>query len=1340
MFDFVTIKHKNKKDVCEVYPVFKICKSKDLILKGGDFYAAWLDDIGLWSTNEQDVVDRVDKMIFEDVQKNGGIPQYMWDGSSGSIDMWHKYVQKQARGCQGELDMNLTFADDPPDRNQFASKRLPYALADGPCPCWDQIISTLYSPEERHKIEWAIGAIVTGESKNLQKFLVFYGDSGTGKSTILNIIQQLFDGYWCSFEAKALGAANASFALEPFKNNPLVAIQHDGDLSKIEDNTRLNSLISHETMRMNEKYKSSYDMKFNAFCLMGTNKPVKITDAKSGIIRRLIDVSPTGKLIPNRKYKDLMNGVKFELGEIANHCKNVYLDDPRYYNDYIPQSMLLSSNDFFNFIVDNYIQLKQDDGISENAAWNKYLKYCDDSLITYPLVRRTFRAELSNYFNTFIATYKLPDGTVVSNYYKGFKSEKVDGLAFLKTEDDDEPDTKLIDFRKTESPFDRLAKDFPAQYANEEGSPCRKWDDVTTTLSDIDTSKLHFVRFPEDHKNHIVIDFDIPDESGNKSLERNLEAASKWPPTYAELSKSGCGIHLHYIYAGDVDKLSRIYDNHIEVKVFTGKSSLRRKLTFNNGRDISVLSSGLPEKEVKQTIDPDIILNEKGIRTTIKKCLNKEIHPATKPSIDFIYKILEDANSAGIKYDVTDLRPAVISFANSSTNQAPYCLALTTKMKFSSEESSDDIPFTDEKPIVFFDVEVLPNLFVICWKFQGKEHSVNKMINPSVDAVINLTKYRLIGFNNKGYDNHILYARMLGEPIERLFEISRDLISNDNPFKGYSESKNLSYTDIYDFASAPNKQSLKKWEIALGIHHQELGLPWDQPVPEDMFETVADYCCNDVLATEALFDHLKEDWSARLILADIADMTPNASTNSLTTRIVFGKDRAPQSQFNYRFMGDVSQIDDNYIPETMVKYGCNPEYTKFNSKGQPVFPGYTFDRGKSLYRGIEAGEGGFVWALPGMYGNVALLDIASMHPTSTEKEELFGPEYTKRFSELKKARVLIKHHDYEGAKKLMGGKLEKYLKDDSMADALATALKTPINSMYGLTAAHFDNAARDPRNKDNIVAKRGALFMINLKYELEARGYKCVHFKTDSVKIADATPEAIQFVIDYGRMYGYDFEHEATYDRMCLVNNAVYIALYASLEKCYSLYGEEYVNAAKDVCKGNKKHPREWTATGAQFAVPYVFKTLFSKEPIIFSDMCETKAVKTNIYLDFNEDLSEFEHDRKFVGKVGLFCPIKHGCGGAEMVRETEDKKTGGVKYDAVTGTKGYRWLEAEMVKNTDKEADIDISYYRKLVDDAINGSGTEKNRKPGLMDYGDPEWFCSDATYIPSDPHIYPF
>ena len=193
------------------------------------------------------------------------------------------------------------FANTPRKRELYSSISLPYALEEGDTTAWDEMTSVLYSPEELHKIEWAIGSIVAGESKNLQKFFVFYGAPKTGKSTIMNIIEKLFQGYTTAFDAKALGSSSGVFALEAFRSNPLIAIQQDGDLSKIEDNTRLNSLISHETMMVNEKYKAQYPMRINTILFMGTNKPVKISDSKSGILRRLVDImiSCTSRSISN---------------------------------------------------------------------------------------------------------------------------------------------------------------------------------------------------------------------------------------------------------------------------------------------------------------------------------------------------------------------------------------------------------------------------------------------------------------------------------------------------------------------------------------------------------------------------------------------------------------------------------------------------------------------------------------------------------------------------------------------------------------------------------------------------------------------------------------------------------------------------------------------------------------------------------------------------------------------------------------------------------------------------------------------------------------------------------
>lgn len=416
-----------------------------------------------------------------------------------------------------------------------------------------------------------------------------------------------------------------------------------------------------------------------------------------------------------------------------------------------------------------------------------------------------------------------------------------------------------------------------------------------------------------------------------------------------------------------------------------------------------------------------------------------------------------------------------------------------------------------------------------------------------------------------------------------------------------------------------------------------------------------------------------------------------------------------------------------------------------------AFPGYEYVDGKNMYMGENVGFGGYVYAEPGIYTDVALLDIASQHPHSIIAMNCFG-DYTKNFKELLDARIAIKHEDWKKVEKMLNGKLKPYIeqvkKGEMSSKDLANALKIAINSVYGLTSASFDNPFRDPRNINNIVALRGALFMVTLKHEVIKKGFKVAHIKTDSIKIPNATPEIINFVTKFGEKYGYKFEHEATYDRMCLVNDAVYIAKY------------------KD---------GGWTATGTQFQVPFVYKTLFSHEDIVFDDMCETKSVSQGeLYLDMNEDLpdvtdlekelkkledswkkangetnglsgtgssnggsmfkgseeeffarkAELEkeiakgHNYIFVGRVGRFCPMIDGAGGGVLYRCKDGK------YYAVTGTKGYRWLESEIVKNVGKEDMIDKSYYISLVDEA----------KDTISKYGDFEMFANADVFVPMD------
>jgi hypothetical protein len=250
---------------------------------------------------------------------------------------------------------------------------------------------------------------------------------------------------------------------------------------------------------------------------------------------------------------------------------------------------------------------------------------------------------------------------------------------------------------------------------------------------------------------------------------------------------------------------------------------------------------------------------------------------------------------------------------------------------------------------------------------------------------------------------------------------------------------------------------------------------------------------------------------------------------------------------------------------------------------------------------------------------------------------------------------------------------------------LAFALRIALNIVYGLTSAKFDNPFRDIRNVDNIVAKRGALFMIDLKHALQDKGVQVIHMKTDSVKIPLTDMGIIDFVMAFGREYGYQFDHEETYDKFCLVNDAVYVAGIQTVpwEAGFPKY--------------------TWSATGAQFQHPYVFKTLFSNEALNFEDYCEARSVvKGTMYIYTGSEKpvnGVLEGDAKLlrhVGRTGLFVPVERN--GGTLFRFNDNK------YYAVSGTKGHLWIEADTAveANERDKVSIDMSYFEKLRADAV--------------------------------------
>ena len=668
--DFYEINQKHPKvNQTEIYPDYIIEEEiNDLMVRGSSFYAVWDPDRKMWNRREtvvKRIIDRDVKKLSEAIRELDPTinikEKYLRNNSSGKWAEFNNYI-RNLPDMYKRLDERIAFQDPNDakipvdykgrqltDRSDYVSRCLPFSIqTDSDCPAWNEVISTLYDPEERDKIEWAIGSIISGDSKRIQKFLVLYGKQGTGKGTILSIIQKMFDGYCSTFKAENLVRGSDNFNLDFLSEDPLIAIDADTKLDKIESNVLINQIVSHEQLKVNEKFKNKYPNKPICMLLLGTNQMVKITDAKSGIIRRLIDVEPSERLIPEEHYFELMDHIEYEYGAIAAHCLKVYQELGRtYYSDYVPVRMMYRSDPFFNFMEEmicTYMKGQQEDinngsniseGISADNIWSMWKGYCEISGIDYTRKRFEIIDEAKNYFNEFEkgpirrVIKERGEPSQVRSWFSGFKYDKFNQgdseqkesrrerkLKSKKKEEvidkeDDKYSYGWLNLNCTESLFDKEFADYPAQYDTGNSKsplPCG-WKKNKFKLKDIDTKRTHWLKGPGQL---IFVDFDKHGPDGKKDLLLNMKAyvESGLPKSYTELSNSGGGLHTYFWYDGDVNDLSNMFGPEIEVKTFPEdkKLPIRRRVSRCNDLPIAHISSGLPFKEKKKNV-----INKEGV-------------------------------------------------------------------------------------------------------------------------------------------------------------------------------------------------------------------------------------------------------------------------------------------------------------------------------------------------------------------------------------------------------------------------------------------------------------------------------------------------------------------------------------------------------------------------------------------------------------------------------------------------------------------------------------------------------------------------------------------------------
>lgn len=1238
-----------------IYPEFRHINIKDLVVKGGVFFAYW--DGEVWSNDVNRLLGQIDKECWDAYHKlKDGDPSLTIDiksmdmDSSGSMNRWVNYCKKVTTP-QPQFDSKILYSDYTPKREDYSTIQLSYSPKAGSIKSFERLTSVLYDQSEIDKITWALGALFTGEIAHIEKFLYLYGAKGTGKGTILKIINHLCETYISSIDLQTL-TGTSEFATAGVHEVPIL-IDSDTKLDKIKKDTNLLKLTGHEEVLKRVMYQSPYPVVFHGLVVTASNDRFAMKNKDSGIVRRALVVKPSGRKVSGADYNYLMKNIAFEIPAIAQHCIDTFNTlGANYYDETVDVDMVAYADKIFDFIRENYLNLK--DGVTLQTATNLYKMYLEDMGWDPKGAKRELKQSLGKYYTDHYPDKRLESGERVYNYFEGFRYDVVFPETYTATTTKLASPTELVIDQDYPGAFDALAADYPAQLTTEDGLPINKWANVKTTLKDLDSTELHFVRVPQ---NHIILDFDIKNSAGEKDYEMNLKAASEYPATYAEVSKSGGGIHLHYWYDGDISQLANRINDDIEVKIFTGNSSLRRKFVRCNDLEVAHIASGLPLKEEKTVLKDieNIVWTETKLRKFVESCFRKEHHGATKPELDFINKVLTDAKNTGVQYDLSNYQQDAFIFAMRSTHQKEACLKIVNEIPFSTIEKEEDLPANDttirpDNELYFYDVEVFPNLLIVCWKQYGENGERGRWINPTPDQIKWLLEKPLVGFFNRNYDNHIIYNRLHGASNIELYNQSYGLVNNQ-PGAKLQGAYNISYADLYEFHDI--KMSLKKWEIKLGIRHDEFEHPWDQPLPEEFWERCADYCMHDVEATEAVFTYKKGQaaYTARKVLATLTGQPINAKTQTLAELFLFGTDKRPQDKF--------------------VWYDLAKE-----------FPGYTFNvfrKPQSDYHGKNPSEGGYVFSKPGVYRNVGILDVRSLHPNSLIAMNYFGP-YTPRFKAMVDCRVFVKMKDFEGAIKAfndvdpaLADKLRPYLQDESMAGDLAHALKIVINIVYGMTSAKYDNKFKSPLNIDNCVAKRGALFMMMLQEEVESKGYEVIHIKTDSIKIVDMDDAIKEYCMNRANEFGYVFEHEHTFDKLALTNKATLI---------------HRVGWSPD-----PEEIGEWIAIGAQYEMPIVKKTLFTHEPIMEEDYFlfkqSTAPIKMTNKASFKDILPE-DNDR-FIGKN---AEVYASHSGKNLYADRGETKA------AVTGTKGYLWSLASEYKGKE---DIDMQYYEMLVSNAVD-------------------------------------
>ena len=199
---------------------------------------------------------------------------------------------------------------------------------------------------------------------------------------------------------------------------------------------------------------------------------------------------------------------------------------------------------------------------------------------------------------------------------------------------------------------------------------------------------------------------------------------------------------------------------------------------------------------------------------------------------------------------------------------------------------------SNEKEIVFYDVEVYPNFWCICFIDTNDERQYYTSDSTNLSGLVKTVNNScLIGFNNYEYDDIIVQSIVAGyDNTSYIYKLSTTIMSGEKIWS------TLDSFDIYKNCGTRNT-ALKRLASELGLNVQETPIPFDKKeLEQDEKNLIVEYCFNDVLATKESFYKVRntqgvlmsDTYKTKVSLSEQYGINKNWGNNALIKRIFNG--------------------------------------------------------------------------------------------------------------------------------------------------------------------------------------------------------------------------------------------------------------------------------------------------------------------------------------------------------------------------------------------------------------------------------------------------------------------